>query len=127
MKFGSKELYIAKKIGIEIDDYGNQIPYFDKAIRYEFSYMPISSQIDYQIYGADINNMFSSIIDISYLGKIKIGDIAYLIDSEIQDIKSLVNLDKLSKYKQNANYRVKSVQPQNMKLKIIFEKKIGGK
>lgn len=122
MSFGAKKLFIAKKIGIEYDEYGNEIPYFDKPVRYEFSYMPTSSQVDYQIYGALINNMFTSYLPMNYLGVINSGDMAYLIDGETQNIEELAEKDKDDMYCKNANYRVKIALPQNLRIKIIFEK-----
>lgn len=126
MAFGDKDLYVCKKLGVEINDYGSQIPYFDRARKYRFSYMPISSQVDYQIYGANINNMFCAYVDMNMLGVFRTGDVAYLIDEEAQDVDELANIDIDDKYKANSNYRIKAVQPQNMKIKIIFEKKVGG-
>lgn len=124
MAFGDKKLYIAKKLNVEIDKHGNEIPYYDidKIKEYHFSYMPTSGQVDYQIYGALINNMFSSYLPMTFLGVINSGDIAYLIDGETQNIDDLVRMDKGNKYCKNANYRVKLVQPQNMRLKVLFEK-----
>lgn len=123
--FGDKLLFIASKIGVEKDDYGNENPYFKlPPEEYNFSYMPTSSQVDYQIYGTQINNMFTSILPMSFLGKIRTGDVAYMIDGDIQNIKELVSIDKRNKdkYCTNANYRVKIAQPQNARMKIIFEK-----
>ena len=124
MAFGDKKLYVVSKIDVEIDKHGNEIPYYDiKNIKeYHFSYMPVSGQVDYQIYGTLINNMYSSYLPMAMLGKIKIGDVAYLVDGEVQDIDALVKKDKENKYCPNANYRVKLVQPQNIKVKILFEK-----
>ena len=124
MAFGDKKLYIVKKLGVETDKHGNEIPYYDidKIKEYHFSYMPVSGQVDYQIYGALINNMYSSYLPMAFLGKINSGDIAYLIDGEIQNIEELVRMDKSNKYCPNANYRVKLVQPQNIRLKVLFEK-----
>ena len=122
MAFGDKKLYIAKKIGVENDDYGNQLPYFDIPRVHCFSYMPTSGQVDYQIYGTLINNMFTAYLPMRYLGCINSGDVAYLIDGENQNIDELVDLDYKNKYCEHANYRVKLVQPQNVRVKIIFEK-----
>ena len=124
MAFGDFKLYIAKKIGVESDDYGNETPYFDieNVEQHYFSYMHVSGQIDYQIYGANIDNMYSSYLPISYLGKIRVGDVAYMIDGETQDIDELVEKDDNDKYCTNANYRVKLVQKQNVRVKILFEK-----
>ena len=104
------------------DDYGNEKSRFESPKYYEFSYMPTSGQVDYQIYGALIDNMFTSILPMSILGKIKSGDVAYLIDGEEQDIDNLTLKDTNNEYCPNANYRVKIVQPQNVKVKVIFEK-----
>lgn len=122
MAFGDKKLYIAKKIGTQTNDYGNETAYFDKIKEYHFSYMPTSGQVDYQIYGALINNMYTSYLPLNYLGVIKSGDMAYLIDGETQNIDELVALDYNDIYCQNANYRVKIVLPQNLRVKVIFEK-----
>lgn len=119
-----KELYIARKIlPSEIDDYGNEISHYDKPIKYQMAYMPLTSQVDYQIYGALVNNMLVAYVDKRYyLGKIKGGDIAYLIDTDIQDIESLVINDENNNTCPSANYRVKYAQLQNFKIKIVFEK-----
>ena len=122
MDFGDKKLFIAHKIGVEKNGYGDEVPYYKKPERYSFSYMPTGGQLDYQVYGTLINNMFTSYIPMFYLGKIKSGDLAYLIDGETQDIESLSRKDANNKYCPNANYLVKIVQPQNMRLKILFEK-----
>lgn len=122
MKFGDKKLYLAKRIATETDDYGNEITYYDKIKRYYFNYMPTAGQVDYQIYGSLINNMYTSYLPVSYLGVIKSGDIAYLKDGETQNIDELVALDENDKYCQHANYRVRIVLPQNMRIKVIFEK-----
>lgn len=125
MVFGNKLLFVASKIGVEKDDYGNEIPYFELPQKeYHFSYMPTSSQLDYQLYGELIKNMFTSYLPMSYLGKIKSGDVAYMIDGEAQDIVELKEKDEYNNdiYCANANYKVKVVQPQNARVKIIFEK-----
>ncbi len=123
MAFGDKLLFVCKRKGIEKDDFGNEIAYFDKAKEYRYSYMPASSQIDYQLYGTLVDVMFTMYVDYaSMLGVIKVGDLAYLIDNDTQDIESLKNIDEDNIYKPNANYRVKTCQPQNQKIKILFEK-----
>ena len=122
MAFGDKRLYIAKKLGVEENEYGNEMPYFDEPKAYSFSYMPTIGQVDYQIYGALISNMFTSYLPMAYLGKFHSGDVAYLIDGENQNIEEMVADDIGDRYCNSANYRVRTVQPQNMRVKIIFEK-----
>ena len=122
MAFGDKRLFIAKRIKVENDEFGNEISYYETPKEYGFSYMPTSGQVDYQIYGELISNMFTSILPMSFLGKIKTGDKAYLIDGEIQDIDNLVYNDLNDEFCTHANYIVKLVQSQNIRIKIIFEK-----
>ena len=122
MTFGDKRLFIAKRIKVERDEYGNEISYYETPKEYNFSYMHTSGQVDYQIYGELIKNMFTSILPMSFLGIIKTGDKAYLIDGEIQDIDNLVYNDLNNEFCTHANYIVKLVQPQNIRLKVIFEK-----
>ena len=122
MAFGDKRLFIAKRIKVENDEYGNEVSYYEAPKEYRFSYMPTSGQVDYQIYGELISNMFTSILPMSFLGNIKTGDKAYLIDGEIQDIDNLVYNDLNNEFCTHANYIVKLVQPQNIRIKIIFEK-----
>lgn len=125
MVFGNKLLFVASKIGVEKDDYGNEIPYFELPQKeYHFSYMPASGQLDYQLYGESIKNMFTSYLPMYYLGKIKSGDVAYMIDGETQNIRDLKEIDEYSNdiYCSNANYKVKTAQPQNARVKIVFEK-----
>ena len=62
MAFGDKRLFIAKRIKVENDEFGNEISYYETPKEYGFSYMPTSGQVDYQIYGELISNMFTSIL-----------------------------------------------------------------
>ena len=47
-----------------------------------------------------------------------------MIDGETQNIRYLKEIDEYSNdtYCRNANYRVRTVQPQNARVKIVFEK-----
>ena len=116
------DLYIAKKIIDGTDEYGNEISHWDKPKKYRFSYMPLGGQVDYAIYGALINNMYSAILDMSYLSKLHSGDLAYMIDEDIQDVDELAGRDMEDKYCSNANYRVKLVQKQNFRVRVLFER-----
>lgn len=115
-----KKLYIASRKSIEHTDYGNEIEKFDNPKEYWFNYQPVNGTLDYQQYGANIRNIYRAFIDMSYLGKIKVRDRAYLIDGEIQDIKDRALND--NEYCEKANYRVIVVLPQNFKIRVDFEK-----
>lgn len=125
-QFGQRKLYVASKTGVEI----NEETGYEKSVHSEpkefyFSYMPASAQIDYQIYGTIIENIYVAYIDRKvYEGVFKVGDKAYLTNGENteKDIDKNVLLDMQDKYCSNANYRIRSVLPQNMRIKLIFEK-----
>lgn len=115
-----KPLYIAKRINIIEDDYGNPISYFEKPKEYFFNYQPIDGDLAFQQYGDKVSNIYRAFIPMAYLGKIKVGDKAYLIDGEIQDIVSLVLND--NENCTMANYTIIAVLPQNLKIRVDFEK-----
>lgn len=125
-RFGQNKLFIASKTGIETDENTG----YEKSVHsvpkeYYFSYMPASSQIDYQIYGTIIENIYVAYIDRKvYEGVFKVGDKAYLINGECSqgDIVANAKNDMQDKYCSNANYRIRSVLPQNMRIKLTFEK-----
>lgn len=114
-----KQIYIAKRIKVEKNDYGIDMETFDTPKLYNFFYMPTSNQTDYQLYGVNVGEVYVCYIDYNkYLGKFKIGDRAYLIDNDLIDL-SIANNDVNC---ENANYRIVSVLPQNLKLKITLVK-----
>lgn len=119
-----KEIWIAKRISIETDEYGNDIERFDKPKRYFFNYQPISGNVRLVEYGEERNDVYRTFVDKAYyLGKIKTGDRVYLEDGETLacDLAKLVRND--DEFCKNANYVVKSALPQNLKLKLDFIKR----
>ena len=114
-----KELYIANRIKVEKNSYGIDMETFDTPKCYKFFYMPTSNNTDYQLYGVNIGEIYVCYIDYNrYLGKFKVGDRAYLIDNELTDL-SIAGNDVNC---ENANYRIESVLPQNLKIKLTFVK-----
>lgn len=114
-----KPLYIAKRLKTTLNDYGMEVQEFDKPKLYNFLYMPTSGMLDYQIYGEKISGMYTAYVDYdTYLGHFHEGDRAYLIDSDLQDL----SVAKTDKNCENANYVIKSVLLQNLKIKLTFEK-----
>ena len=114
-----KPLYIAKRLNVTMNDYGMEVEEFAKPKPYNFLYMPTSGMLDYQIYGEKISGMYTAYVDYDkYLGCFLEGDRAYMIDSDLQDLRVAetdINCE-------NANYVIKSVQLQNLKIKLTFEK-----
>nr|DAR54946.1 MAG TPA: hypothetical protein [Caudoviricetes sp.] len=125
-KFGERDLFVASKIDSEIDERtGYERTIHSKPQHYAFSYMPASSQTDYQLYGTIGEDIYVSYVERKvYEGVFHIGDRAYLQNGErtLKQINSMVKTDNFDKYCTNANYRIKSVLPQNLRIKIIFEK-----
>lgn len=113
------DLYIAKRILNSDNEYNEYPPKYEKPIHYNFLYMPSKSQLDYQKWGEDISRIYIAYINYNiYRGKFHIGDKAYLLDSEMQDV-SVANDDINC---ENANYIIVGVDEQNMFIKITFEK-----
>lgn len=115
-----KRLFIAKRIRVEEDDYGNPISFFEKPKEYFFNYQPVDGDLSYQQYGDNISNIYRAFIPITYIGKIKTGDRAYLIDGDFKDIESLALND--NENCTMANYTIISALPQRLRIKIDFEK-----
>lgn len=116
-----KECYIANKIATKVNKYGTDIITYSKPKRYFINYTGVSGYVDIQLYGNQIGNVIRAYVDISLLGKIKVGDVAYLIDGDCLDIKELAQND--NQFCKNANYRVNSILVQNLKMKVDFKKK----
>ena len=111
--------YIGSKLDSTFDDNGNEKPVYDKPVEYFFNIQPINSltasSSEIQSFGENINRMKVAVITnrAKYDNKFKEFDCAYL-DGATPD-KELVN-------GQNANYRVYSVQPQNVAIRVFFIK-----
>lgn len=119
-----KEIWIAKRIKVETNDFGIDIEYFDKPIKYRFNYQPISGNTDIMEYGEKITDVYRTFIDKAvYLGKIRVGDRVYLEDGEIleSELENLVISD--NEFCEKANYVVKVVLPQNFKMRLDFIKR----
>ena len=119
-----KEIWIAKRNKIETNEFGVDIEYFDKPIKYRFNYQPISGNTNLLEYGDKMNDVYRAFVDKNmYLGKIKVGDRVYLEDGETlqSDLEDLVDND--NKYCEKANYTVRAVLPQNLKIRVDFIKR----
>ena len=120
-----KEIWIAHRIKVEKDDYGNEIEYFDKPKRYFINYQPVSGYTSFLQYGANSVDVYRAFVDRqSFSGVIKKYDRAYLSDGDIseEELQELAQSD--NEFCEKANYRVEIVLPQNVKTKIDFKKRI---
>jgi hypothetical protein len=112
----NKDMYIATKKQVDLDDYGNEIvkynePFFFGKVNYE----PLTTkQLEayMQQYGETENNVVSCLIDYRNKDKFDSFDLAYLYG---------VTPDNEVEYGDNANYKVRAFKPQNTKIMVILE------
>lgn len=112
----NKDLYIANKKEVILDDYGNEIVTYDKPFYFgKVNYQPLTRKdLDTFIkeYGETKNRIISLLIDYTEDGMFKEFDVAYLYGA---------NPNGEVKYGDNANYIVRAFKPQNTKIMVIFE------
>lgn len=113
-----KDVYIASKIGTQLDDEGNEINIYDKpnSESYKFNYQPVSTSADIAEFGEKAKIMKKAVIPISYQGQFKEFDVAYLDG---------VTPDGEKNYGDNANYRLLPPRDGNSVIIIYFEKLTG--
>lgn len=112
----NKEIYISNKIGVDLDDYGNEIVKYDKPFYLgRCNYQPLNNkQFEAYIkaYGETNNNIVSCLVSYKDYHKLKQFDLAYLYGKTPKGEK--INGD-------NANYIIRAFKPQNTKIMVIFE------
>ncbi len=113
-----KDVYVASKIGTQLDDEGNEINIYDKpnSESYKFNYQPVSTSADIAEFGEKAKIMKKAVIPISYQGQFKEFDVAYLDG---------VTPDGEENYGDNANYRLLPPRDGNSVIIIYFEKLTG--
>lgn len=113
-----KDVYIASKIGTQLDEEGNEINIYDKpnSEAYKFNYQPVSTSADIAEFGEKAKIMKKAVIPISYQGQFKEFDVAYL-DGATPDGEE--------NYGDNANYRLLPPRDGNSVIIIYFEKLTG--
>lgn len=111
-----KVCYISSKLPSTIDEYGNELDLYDEPIKYKFNYQPVTDNREYASLEADginVNGLQRALLDLKYLDKIKVYDLAYLNEASPED--ETYNGEK-------ANYRVVRFIPQNVKILVYFER-----
>ncbi len=113
-----KDIYIASKSGTQLDIEGNEINVYDKPNNksYKFNYQPVNTDADIAEFGEKASIMKKAVIPISYQGKFKEFDVAYLDG---------VTPDGEENYGDNANYRLLPPRDGNSVIIIYFEKLTG--
>ena len=114
----AKDVYIASKVGTQLDVEGNEITIYDKPNEepYKFNYQTLSTDADIAEFGENAKIMKKAVIPISYQGQFKEFDVAYL-DGATPDGEE--------NYGDNANYRLLPPRDGNSVIIIYFEKLTG--
>ena len=108
----NKKIWIAKKIGTQENDYGTEIPIYDKPEEYMMNVQPLSSEADIAEFGENAKQVQRAVIELKkYLGKFKEFDVAYL-DSATPDGEEVNG--------ENANYRLYPPRNQNKVILLYF-------
>ena len=112
----NKDLYIATKKEVILDEYVNEIVTYNKPFYFgKANYQPLTRkdlEAYVKVYGETKNSIISLLIDYTDDGKFKAFDVAYLYGATPE---GEVN------YGDNANYLVRAYKPQNTKIMVIFE------
>ena len=112
----NKDLYIATKKEVILDDYGNEIVTYNKPFYFgKVNYQPLTRkdlEAYVKAYGETRNSIISLLIDYTKDNQFKAFDVAYLYGATPE---GEVN------YGDNANYIVRAYKPQNTKIMVIFE------
>ena len=107
------KIYIAKYLETIEDDDLNQFKVYDKPIKYIFNVQPASADSEIKEFGELANSMRVAVIPkTKYNGKFNEFDAVYIDNSPENEIN---NGD-------NADYRIYSVRPQNMCIRVYFLK-----
>ena len=113
-KSWNKKIWIAKKIGTEENDYGTEIPIYDKPEEYMMNVQPLSSEADIAEFGENAKQVQRAVVENrKYFGKFKEFDVAYL-DGVTPDGEEVNG--------ENANYRLYPPRNQNKVIILYFER-----
>ena len=110
----NKKIWIANKIGTQENDYGTEIPIYDKPEEYMMNVQPLSSEADIAEFGENAKQVQRAVIEYKkYFGKFKEFDVAYL-DGVTPDGEEVNG--------ENANYRLYPPRNQNKVILLYFER-----
>jgi len=112
----NKDLYIATKKEVIVDDYNNEIVTYNKPFFFgRVNYEPLTGknlEAYIKTYGETNNNIVSCLIDYVDDKKFKQFDLAYLYGATPEGEEV---------YGDNANYIVRAYKPQNTKIMVLLE------
>ena len=110
----NKIFYVAKRLGVEHDDFGNEIPKYDTPVKVIANIQPVSGNSDILAYGERTFKMYRVLLNSSeWTNKIFEGDVGYL-EGVVPTGEAFNGA--------NANYRINSIRIQNYKIAVYFDK-----
>ena len=112
----AKKLYIASKVGVTVDDYGNEVAIYDTPQEYMFNYRAVKSTADLVEFGEKAKITQRMVIPRAYEGVFKEFDVAYLYGA---------SPDEENKNGDNANYVLLPPRIGNSVIIIYMQKLIG--
>lgn len=112
------DCYIAKKLEVEYDDYGNQIEKYDTPKPFSFNIQPVNTSSEIQAFGERATRMKKALVSKKmYLNEFNEFDKVYLDGATPEnEIKNGAN----------ANYRIYAINPQNVAMIIYMIKLVKG-
>ena len=112
----AKKCFIASKIGVDVDDFGNELSVYDEPKEYMFNYRAVSSNAELVEFGEKAKITQRMVIPISYKDMFKEFDVAYLYDATPEDENN---------YGDSANYVLLPPRNGNSVIIIYMQKIIG--
>ena len=115
----NKICYIRSRLeDVTEDEYGNETQKYGSPKKFIFNYQPVTNDADKAFlkpYGITIEGTVKALVNIKYNGELNKYDLAYLYGATPDN----------EKYDgENANYRIVTAIPQNMKILVYFERLI---
>lgn len=108
------KIWIAKKLRVDFDEYGNQIPIYDEPQKYLFNVQTLSETSDIMEFGERVNS--TKVISITekkkYQGKFNEFDLVYVDNTPENEVN---NGD-------NADYKIVGVRNQNTSIRVYIQK-----
>jgi len=112
----NKDLYIASKLDVNLDDEGNEVVIYDTPVKYSFNYRGVKSAAEIAEFGEKASITQRMVIDRKYEGLFKEFDVAYLYDTTPEGE---------SKNGDNANYVLLPPRVGNSVIVIYMQQIIG--
>lgn len=108
------DIYIRQYLGEKDDEHGNPYKSYGEIIHLIAILNSVSGNYNAMVYGERAKRMVQTFVEYEdYINVFNEGDLVYLYGADFK-VENYIGA--------NANYRIDSVLPQNMKIRIVMEK-----